>query len=231
MYRAGPLESWTISGSTVVANGCRHCLKKQQRPKRIARAVAVNYGFWTKAIALPRLPWHFHSCSQAPVARWRYPLDGLPWTTESSLHSKEPPPCTSGRGMQHVNVKNAVASQAAQSSPLGQPFGVRGAMPQASATSRTVLLKETLCIFLDSPPSPYAVNLLPGFIRRQQLLSKSFGTRFSGDAGIEEHARTPPCISAETPRRLQPMHARLPHELRDRDRQRGPLRPRSLQKF
>jgi len=35
----------------------------------------------SKAIALPRVPEHFHSCSQATIARWRYPVDRAPWAT------------------------------------------------------------------------------------------------------------------------------------------------------
>lgn len=38
-------------------------------------------------------------------------------------------------------------------------LGVWGAMPEASGTSRKVLLEEYRCIFLRVPPSPYRINL------------------------------------------------------------------------
>ena len=55
------------------------------------------------------------------------------------------PPRTKGRGMHHY-VKNAVASQAVECSPPGQPWGL-GHDALISVTFRAVLLKETLCIF------------------------------------------------------------------------------------
>jgi hypothetical protein len=38
-------------------------------------------------------------------------------------------------------------------------LGVWGAMPEASGTSRKVLLEEYCCIFLRVPPSLYGINL------------------------------------------------------------------------
>jgi len=35
----------------------------KQRPGLKAQAVAVNCGYWTKAVALPRRPWHLNEQS------------------------------------------------------------------------------------------------------------------------------------------------------------------------
>src|ERR1017187_3190615 len=61
---------------------------KPRRPRQYAWAVVVDCGYSNKAIALPRLPEHFHKCSQAEITRWRYPLDRALWVTDSSLHWK-----------------------------------------------------------------------------------------------------------------------------------------------
>jgi hypothetical protein len=89
------------------------------------------------------------------------------------------PPRTKGRGMHHY-VKNAVASQAVECSPPGQPWGL-GHDALISVTFRAVLLKETLCIFWAAllpgtrsiyAPDSHGVNNYIGRDQRIQNLSK-----------------------------------------------------------
>lgn len=55
----------------------RSSLLKQRRPRQYAWTVVVDCGYSNEAIALPRLPEHFHKCSQAATTGWRYPLNGF----------------------------------------------------------------------------------------------------------------------------------------------------------
>ena len=94
---------------------------------------------------------------------------GLPGSSVDRIIAalEKSPPRTKGRGMHHY-VKNAVASQTVQYSPPGQPWGL-GHDALISVTSRAVLLKETLCIFLAALLPRYEINLRSRFTRRQQL--------------------------------------------------------------
>jgi hypothetical protein len=58
----------------------------QRRPGRIAQAVAVICGYWTKAIALKRVPEHLHSRFQVLIGLWRCPLSRAPSAADCSLY-------------------------------------------------------------------------------------------------------------------------------------------------
>jgi len=52
---------------TILATALQNQPSTKRRPGRIAQAVAVNCGYWTKAIALKRKPGHLHFCSRIPI--------------------------------------------------------------------------------------------------------------------------------------------------------------------
>ena len=74
----------------------------RRRPGRSAQAVAVNCGYWTKAIALKRVPEHLHICSQAAIALWRCPASRAPSATNSVAPLKDLPFCKPSRWLQHT---------------------------------------------------------------------------------------------------------------------------------
>jgi hypothetical protein len=80
------------------------------------------------AIALPRVPEHFHSCSHAAIACWRFPVDRTSWVIKPSLHLKIAPPCASGRGI-HLYVKGCGSVPRGKTLSAGGYLGVRDAMP------------------------------------------------------------------------------------------------------
>ncbi len=131
----------------------------RRRPGRSAQAVAVNCGYWTKAIALKRVPEHLHICSQAAIALWRCPASRAPSATNSVAPLKDLPFCKPSRWLQHT-VKMWLRPLRQVFSPLGRTWG-----PRRDALGLSHLTYETTrtisCHQLDQPPFPCSLNVSP----------------------------------------------------------------------
>jgi hypothetical protein len=112
----------------------------------------VNCEYWTKAIALPRVPEHFHSRSQATIAPMAIPVRPGSLSDRVVALLRRIAILKSGQGM-HLNVKNAVASLAVKSSPPGQPWGL-GAMPLGSQSPHVQYCPKTLSASFGATPFP-----------------------------------------------------------------------------
>jgi hypothetical protein len=89
----------------------------KRRPERIAQAVAVNCGYWTKAIALKRKPGALHFCSLIEICGGDARQAGLLRRQDSSLGERI---ATRASGFREsANHEVAVASHAAKNSPRG----------------------------------------------------------------------------------------------------------------
>ena len=117
----------------------------------------MNCGYWTKAIALMRVPRHLHSCSLTAISLWRYPASRAPSATNCVALLKELPSCRSSRWLQHT-VKMRLRPLRQVFSPLGRTWG-----PRRDALGLSHLTYETTrtisCHQLDQPPFPCALNL------------------------------------------------------------------------
>lgn len=144
--------------SEVENEGFRRPSPKRQRPEHHVQAAAMNCGYWTRGIALRRVPEHFHSCSPSAIVLWRLPSGRVPWAVESPLHWMD-------RHLAH-HVQRASLREECDSAPRGSTHSTRcnlgfwSAKPWPSATSGAVLLEGTVCIFwtrlLPSTPPIYA---------------------------------------------------------------------------
>jgi len=132
----------------------------QRRPGRIAQAVAVNCGYWTKAIALKRVPEHLHFRSLTAIVLWRRPASRTPSAANFAAVLKNCHVRIASREL--LNSEGAVASHAVRLFPPGRPRGPRrdalGLSHLTYQTSRRIFLH-----YQDQPPFPCKAKLpLPG---------------------------------------------------------------------
>ena len=101
---------------------------KKRRPGRIAQAVAVNCGYWTKAIALKRKPGALHFCSLILISSGDARQAGLLRRQASSLGERI---ATRRSGTRETaNGEVAVASQAEKTLRVGATRNSKARCPR-----------------------------------------------------------------------------------------------------
>jgi hypothetical protein len=128
------------------------------------------------AIALPRVPWHFHSCSQAAIARWRYPVDRTSRVTATSLHWKNAHPHIGSKDASYVTECDSVPSGNALSAGATLGSGARCPKPQSP---HVLYCRKSLSASFGSSSFPVREQCTPTFTRRQQLLYPGTKPKFN----------------------------------------------------
>ena len=118
----------------------------------------MNCGYSIRAIALPRVPEHFHSWSKASIPRWRYPVYRAPERQSCRFIGKSPR-CVSGRRT-HFYVKECGSVPCGEILSAGVALGSgRDALGHSHLTHCTS--GRISLHLLDCPPSQYDTNLPP----------------------------------------------------------------------